>query len=153
MSYQIMLILHHYLAIALWWSDLNVGPNEILGFCYNCKSTGGTRRRRAMPFQFIPTVTALIFWSFKLFCSFETHLGFFFFPLLFLPGTQNYSGQSVFSVSPTEGTIYPFETQDITVIFQPDHESLHYRDALLVQLMNHVRGHQSVRHLQQTDQK
>ncbi|XP_060787631.1 cilia- and flagella-associated protein 74 [Neoarius graeffei] len=52
-------------------------------------------------------------------------------------GTQNYSGQSVFSVSPTEGTIYPFETQDITVIFQPDHESLHYRDALLVQLMNH----------------
>lgn len=75
-----MLILHHYLAIALWWSDLNVGPNEILGFCYNCKSIGGTRRRRAMPFQFIPTVTALIFWCFKLFCSFETHLGFFFFP-------------------------------------------------------------------------
>ncbi|GAA6108298.1 cilia- and flagella-associated protein 74 isoform X1 [Tachysurus ichikawai] len=53
-------------------------------------------------------------------------------------GTQNYSGQSVFSVSPPEGTIAPGETQDITVTFQPDHESLHYRDVLHVQLMNHV---------------
>ncbi|XP_060737594.1 cilia- and flagella-associated protein 74 [Tachysurus vachellii] len=52
-------------------------------------------------------------------------------------GTQNYSGQSVFSVSPPEGTIAPGETQDITVTFQPDHESLHYRDVLHVQLMNH----------------
>ncbi|KAI5621908.1 cilia- and flagella-associated protein 74 isoform X2, partial [Silurus asotus] len=57
--------------------------------------------------------------------------------LLFLPGTQNYSGQSVFVVSPTEGTIAPGETQDITVTFKPDHEGLHYRDALQVQLMNH----------------
>lgn len=60
------------------------------------------------------------------------------FLLLFL-GTQNYSGQSVFSVSPTEGAIGPGKTQDISVTFQPDHESLHYRDALHVQLMNHVR--------------
>ncbi|KAI5101538.1 cilia- and flagella-associated protein 74 isoform X1 [Silurus meridionalis] len=52
-------------------------------------------------------------------------------------GTQNYSGQSVFVVSPTEGTIAPDETQDITVTFKPDHEGLHYRDALQVQLMNH----------------
>ncbi|KAF5907241.1 cilia- and flagella-associated protein 74 isoform X1, partial [Clarias magur] len=52
-------------------------------------------------------------------------------------GTQNYSGQSVFSVSPTEGIIAPGTIQDITVMFQPDHEGLHYRDALRVQLMNH----------------
>ncbi|XP_053480675.1 cilia- and flagella-associated protein 74 isoform X3 [Ictalurus furcatus] len=52
-------------------------------------------------------------------------------------GTQNYSGQSVFSVSPTEGTIAPGKTQDITVMFQPDHEGLLYLDALHVQLMNH----------------
>ncbi|XP_026780950.3 cilia- and flagella-associated protein 74 [Pangasianodon hypophthalmus] len=52
-------------------------------------------------------------------------------------GTQNYRGQSVFIVSPTEGTIAPGKTQDITVTFQPDHEGLHYRDALHVQLMNH----------------
>ncbi|TSL97243.1 Cilia- and flagella-associated protein 74 [Bagarius yarrelli] len=51
-------------------------------------------------------------------------------------GTQNYSGKNVFSVSPLEGTIASGETQDITVTFQPDHESLHYRDVLHVQLMN-----------------
>ncbi|XP_066500097.1 cilia- and flagella-associated protein 74 isoform X2 [Hoplias malabaricus] len=51
-------------------------------------------------------------------------------------GTQNYSGQSVFSVSPTEGAIGPGKTQDITVTFRPDHESLHYRDTLKVGLMN-----------------
>ncbi|KAK3540493.1 hypothetical protein QTP70_032453 [Hemibagrus guttatus] len=52
-------------------------------------------------------------------------------------GTQNHSGQSVFTVSPPEGIIAPGNTQDITVTFQPDHESLHYRDVLHVQLMNH----------------
>ncbi|XP_076859168.1 cilia- and flagella-associated protein 74 isoform X2 [Brachyhypopomus gauderio] len=51
-------------------------------------------------------------------------------------GTQNYSGQPVFSVSPTEGAIGPGKTQDITVTFQPDHESLHYQDTLRVRLMN-----------------
>ncbi|XP_072537127.1 cilia- and flagella-associated protein 74 isoform X2 [Salminus brasiliensis] len=51
-------------------------------------------------------------------------------------GTQNYSGQSVFTVSPAEGTIGPGKSQDIIVTFQPDHESLHYRDTLRVQLMN-----------------
>ncbi|XP_037391877.1 cilia- and flagella-associated protein 74 isoform X2 [Pygocentrus nattereri] len=51
-------------------------------------------------------------------------------------GTQNYSGQSVFTVSPIGGIIGPGKSQDITVTFQPDHESLHYRDILRVQLMN-----------------
>uniref|UniRef100_A0A3B4C1Q5 Abnormal spindle-like microcephaly-associated protein ASH domain-containing protein n=1 Tax=Pygocentrus nattereri TaxID=42514 RepID=A0A3B4C1Q5_PYGNA len=54
-------------------------------------------------------------------------------------GTQNYSGQSVFTVSPIGGIIGPGKSQDITVTFQPDHESLHYRDILRVQLMNKVR--------------
>uniref|UniRef100_A0A4W4DUM2 Abnormal spindle-like microcephaly-associated protein ASH domain-containing protein n=1 Tax=Electrophorus electricus TaxID=8005 RepID=A0A4W4DUM2_ELEEL len=51
-------------------------------------------------------------------------------------GTQNYNGQRVFSVSPTEGAIGPGKTQDIAVTFQPDHESRHYQDTLRVQLMN-----------------
>ncbi|XP_049341934.1 cilia- and flagella-associated protein 74 isoform X1 [Astyanax mexicanus] len=51
-------------------------------------------------------------------------------------GTQNYSGQSVFSVAPAEGAVGPGKTQDITVTFQPDHKSRHYRDTLRVQLLN-----------------
>ncbi|XP_041712166.2 cilia- and flagella-associated protein 74 isoform X1 [Coregonus clupeaformis] len=51
-------------------------------------------------------------------------------------GTQNYSGRSVFSVTPIEGTIAPGKSQDITVTFLPDHESLHYSDRLKVELMN-----------------
>uniref|UniRef100_W5MG58 Cilia and flagella associated protein 74 n=1 Tax=Lepisosteus oculatus TaxID=7918 RepID=W5MG58_LEPOC len=51
-------------------------------------------------------------------------------------GTQNYSGLSVFSVSPIEGAISPGKSQDITVTFQPDHESLYYSDRLKVELMN-----------------
>lgn len=54
------------------------------------------------------------------------------------PGTQNYSGQSVFNVTPIEGTIAPGKSQDITVTFLPDHESLHYSDILKVELMNKV---------------
>ncbi|KAM9505754.1 cilia- and flagella-associated protein 74 isoform 3-T3 [Salvelinus alpinus] len=51
-------------------------------------------------------------------------------------GTQNYSGRSVFKVMPIEGTIAPGKSQDITVTFLPDHESLHYSDILKVELMN-----------------
>ncbi|KAG7472773.1 hypothetical protein MATL_G00112620 [Megalops atlanticus] len=51
-------------------------------------------------------------------------------------GTQNYSGLSVFTVVPIEGAIPPGKTQDITVTFQPDHESLNYSDRLTVELMN-----------------
>ncbi|KAL1021090.1 hypothetical protein UPYG_G00008690 [Umbra pygmaea] len=51
-------------------------------------------------------------------------------------GTQNYSGLSVFSVKPVEGAIAPGKSQDITVTFLPDHESLHYCDRLRVELMN-----------------
>ncbi|XP_026126470.1 cilia- and flagella-associated protein 74 isoform X1 [Carassius auratus] len=51
-------------------------------------------------------------------------------------GTQNYSGMSVFRVSPSGGAITSAGALDITVTFHPDHESLHYRDVLTVQLMN-----------------
>ncbi len=56
-----------------------------------------------------------------------------------LSGTQNYSGMSVFRVSPSGGAITSAGAVDITVTFHPDHESLHYRDLLTVQLMNKVR--------------
>ncbi|XP_050973466.1 cilia- and flagella-associated protein 74 [Labeo rohita] len=51
-------------------------------------------------------------------------------------GTQNYSGMSVFRVSPSGGAITSAGAVDITVTFHPDHESLHYRDVLRVLLMN-----------------
>ncbi|KAK2851123.1 hypothetical protein Q5P01_007399 [Channa striata] len=51
-------------------------------------------------------------------------------------GTQNYSGLSVFSVVPIEGSIGPEQSQDIAVIFQPDHSSVHYSDKLTIELMN-----------------
>ncbi|KAM5266866.1 cilia- and flagella-associated protein 74 isoform 2-T2 [Hipposideros larvatus] len=49
-------------------------------------------------------------------------------------GTQNYSGQSVFSVFPVEGVMDPGEAQDFTVTFSPDHESLYFSDRLQVVL-------------------
>ncbi|XP_040915235.1 cilia- and flagella-associated protein 74 [Toxotes jaculatrix] len=51
-------------------------------------------------------------------------------------GTQNYSGLSVFSVVPVEGSIAPGQSQDITVTFQPDHPSVNYSDKLTIELMN-----------------
>ncbi|CAB1417022.1 unnamed protein product [Pleuronectes platessa] len=51
-------------------------------------------------------------------------------------GTQNYSGQSVFSAGPVKGNIAPGQSQDITVTFQPDHQSVKYSDKLTIQLMN-----------------
>ncbi|XP_037629906.1 cilia- and flagella-associated protein 74 isoform X4 [Sebastes umbrosus] len=51
-------------------------------------------------------------------------------------GTQNYSGMSVFSAVPAEGSIAPGQRQDITVTFQPDHPSVNYSDRLTVELMN-----------------
>ncbi|XP_073326821.1 cilia- and flagella-associated protein 74 isoform X2 [Pagrus major] len=51
-------------------------------------------------------------------------------------GTQNYSGLSVFSVVPVEGSIAPGQSQDITVTFQPDHPSVNYSDRLTIELMN-----------------
>uniref|UniRef100_A0AAQ6IMB2 Cilia- and flagella-associated protein 74 n=1 Tax=Anabas testudineus TaxID=64144 RepID=A0AAQ6IMB2_ANATE len=51
-------------------------------------------------------------------------------------GTQNYSGLSVFSVVPIEGSIAPGQSQDITVTFQPDHPSVNYSDKLTIELMN-----------------
>ncbi|XP_067447707.1 cilia- and flagella-associated protein 74 isoform X2 [Thunnus thynnus] len=51
-------------------------------------------------------------------------------------GTQSYSGLSVFSVVPVEGSIAPGQSQDITVTFQPDHPSVNYFDRLTVELTN-----------------
>ncbi|KAG8434383.1 hypothetical protein GDO86_012671 [Hymenochirus boettgeri] len=55
---------------------------------------------------------------------------------LHLVGTQNFSGLSVFSVTPVEGTLLPEKSQDFTVTFSPDHESLHYSDLLTVELFS-----------------
>ncbi|NXN70066.1 CFA74 protein, partial [Himantopus himantopus] len=49
-------------------------------------------------------------------------------------GTQNYNGLSVFSIFPTEGEIGAGKSQDFTVTFSPDHESLYYSDRLKVVL-------------------
>ncbi|NXC00268.1 CFA74 protein, partial [Orthonyx spaldingii] len=57
-------------------------------------------------------------------------------------GTQNYSGFSVFSVSPTEGTIEAGESQDFVVNFSPDHESLYYSDCLRVLLFGKQTAHE-----------
>lgn len=58
---------------------------------------------------------------------------------LFYPaGTQNYSGLSVFTVSPAEGSIAAGQCQDVTVTFQPDHQSVNYCDRLTVELSNKV---------------
>lgn len=54
-------------------------------------------------------------------------------------GTQNYSGQSVFSVIPVEGVMDPGKAQDFTVTFSPDHESLYFSDRLRVLLLEKVR--------------
>ncbi|KAF4793523.1 hypothetical protein TURU_110616 [Turdus rufiventris] len=57
-------------------------------------------------------------------------------------GTQNYSGFSVFSVSPTEGKIEPGKSQDFIVTFSPDHESLYYSDLLKVLLFGKRTAHE-----------
>nr|XP_021523148.1 cilia- and flagella-associated protein 74 [Aotus nancymaae] len=57
-------------------------------------------------------------------------------------GTQNLSGQSVFSVAPVKGVMGPGKTQDFTVTFSPDHESLYFSDRLLVVLFEKKISHQ-----------
>ncbi|MBW03246.1 Cilia- and flagella-associated protein 74, partial [Eschrichtius robustus] len=57
-------------------------------------------------------------------------------------GTQNYSGQSVFSVVPVEGVMEPGRAQDFTVTFSPDHESLYFSDRLQVMLFEKKISHQ-----------
>lgn len=54
-------------------------------------------------------------------------------------GTQNHSGQSVFSVVPVQGVLDPGVAQDFTVTFSPDHESLYFSDRLQVVLFEKVR--------------
>ncbi|XFF85824.1 hypothetical protein AB1E18_012043 [Capra hircus] len=56
-------------------------------------------------------------------------------------GTQNYSGQSVFSVVPVEGIMEPGKAQDFTVTFSPDHESLYFSDRLQVVLFEKKVSH------------
>ncbi|XP_062888913.1 cilia- and flagella-associated protein 74 [Mobula hypostoma] len=55
-----------------------------------------------------------------------------------LVGTQNYSGQSVFSVSPVKGWIDAMQTQEFEVTFSPDHESLCYSDVIYIELFDKV---------------
>ncbi|NXB26938.1 CFA74 protein, partial [Rhagologus leucostigma] len=57
-------------------------------------------------------------------------------------GTQNYSGFSVFSVSPTGGKIEAGKSQDFVVTFSPDHESLYYSDHLKVLLFGKQTAHE-----------
>ncbi|KAM5248741.1 LOW QUALITY PROTEIN: cilia- and flagella-associated protein 74 [Ctenodactylus gundi] len=57
-------------------------------------------------------------------------------------GTQNYNGQSVFSVVPVKGTMDPGCAQSFTVTFSPDHESLYFSDRLLVVLFEKKISHQ-----------
>ncbi|NXS80713.1 CFA74 protein, partial [Erpornis zantholeuca] len=56
-------------------------------------------------------------------------------------GTQNYSGFSVFSISPTEGKIEAGKSQDFVVTFSPDHESLYYSDCLKVLFFGEQTAH------------
>lgn len=53
-------------------------------------------------------------------------------------GTQNYNGQSVFSIVPVEGLMFPGKAQEFTVTFSPDHESLFFSDLLKVVLFEKV---------------
>lgn len=53
-------------------------------------------------------------------------------------GTQNYNGQSVFSIVPVEGLMFPGKAQEFTVTFSPDHESLYFSDLLQVVLFEKV---------------
>uniref|UniRef100_A0A8C6W569 Cilia- and flagella-associated protein 74 n=1 Tax=Nannospalax galili TaxID=1026970 RepID=A0A8C6W569_NANGA len=57
-------------------------------------------------------------------------------------GTQNYNGQSVFSVVPVEGFMFPGKAQEFTVTFSPDHESLFFSDQLQVVLFEKKLSHQ-----------
>ncbi|KFO31768.1 Putative protein KIAA1751 like protein [Fukomys damarensis] len=57
-------------------------------------------------------------------------------------GTQNHSGQSVFSVTPVTGIMDPGRAQDFTVTFSPDHESLYFSDRLQVVLFEKKVSHQ-----------
>ncbi|EAW56141.1 hCG2040616, partial [Homo sapiens] len=56
--------------------------------------------------------------------------------------TQNLNGQSVFSVAPVKGVMDPGKTQDFTVTFSPDHESLYFSDKLQVVLFEKKISHQ-----------
>lgn len=53
-------------------------------------------------------------------------------------GTQNYNGQSVFSIVPVEGLMFSGKAQEFTVTFSPDHESLYFSDLLQVVLFEKV---------------
>lgn len=50
----------------------------------------------------------------------------------------------MFSVSPVEGIMEPGQTQDFTVTFSPDHESLYFSDQLRVVLFKKVVARQEL---------
>ncbi|XP_041954743.1 cilia- and flagella-associated protein 74 isoform X2 [Alosa sapidissima] len=49
---------------------------------------------------------------------------------------QSCGGRCAFLVSPAEGAIPPGKSMDVTVTFQPDHESLTHSDTVTIQLSN-----------------
>ncbi|XP_031235605.1 cilia- and flagella-associated protein 74 isoform X4 [Mastomys coucha] len=57
-------------------------------------------------------------------------------------GTQNYNGQSVFSIVPVEGLMFSGKAQEFTVTFSPDHESLYFSDLLQVVLFEKKVSHE-----------
>jgi len=56
-------------------------------------------------------------------------------------GTQNYNGSIVFDCFPCTGRIPPGSSTEISVIFNPDHESRCYRDLLHIVLFNSELAH------------
>ncbi|XP_033763578.1 cilia- and flagella-associated protein 74-like isoform X1 [Pecten maximus] len=56
-------------------------------------------------------------------------------------GTQNNSGQNVFDLVPSEGTIPPGGTTEVTVTFAPDHPSDYYSDGIKIELFGKEESH------------
>nr|XP_039273717.1 cilia- and flagella-associated protein 74-like isoform X2 [Styela clava] len=58
-----------------------------------------------------------------------------------LAGPQNFDGSCVFDCVPCEGSIAPTESQEITVTFNPDHDSRHFSDGARIVLFNLEEAH------------
>ncbi|ESO90474.1 hypothetical protein LOTGIDRAFT_123206, partial [Lottia gigantea] len=56
-------------------------------------------------------------------------------------GTQNFNGQNVFDLVPSEGSIPAGDNKEITVTFAPDHCSENYSDGVRIELFNQEESH------------
>ncbi|XP_056018167.1 cilia- and flagella-associated protein 74-like isoform X2 [Ostrea edulis] len=56
-------------------------------------------------------------------------------------GTQNNNGQNVFDLVPSEGTVPPGSSIDLTVTFAPDHPSDYYSDGIRIELFGKEETH------------